>query len=164
MKKLIYFLVIVIIIYLISIIYRNQVTPILINFPTEELGLSSKTEARLNLVLFFSRKNCPPCVRQVVEYLNNTSENINVLGIVTPEELQFLDEVRLLTGATFQIKTMKKWKKYRPNYAPTLYGIGPDGKVYFILACTGLEGIYLHAYVDEFMRKADYLLRRPYLE
>jgi len=138
MRKLIYVLMGVIILYLISVIYRNHVTPILIDFPVKDLGAGSKDEVRLNLVLFFSRKNCPPCVQQVVNFLNQPPENVRVIGIVKEEELNFLNEIKAMTGAKFPIKTLKKWKKYRPNYAPTLYG------------------------VDEFMRKAGYLLQDAY--
>ena len=86
------------------------------------------------------------------------------MGIVKEEELKFLDEIRETTGAKFPIKSIKKWKKYRPNYAPTLYGVGSDGKIYFVIACTALEENYWRAYVDEFMRKAEYLLLEPYLK
>lgn len=159
MKRLIYVLIGVIILYLISVIYRNDITPILIDFPVEDLVINPESEVKLYLVLFFSRKNCPPCVQQVVEYLNHPRENVQVIGIIKKEEINFLDEIRELTGAEFPIKTLKKWKKYRPNYAPTLYGIGRDGKVYFIFACTAIEEIYLRVYINEFLKKADYLLQ-----
>jgi hypothetical protein len=110
----------------------------------------------LNLLLFFSRKNCPPCLQQAINYLNQPPENVRVAGIVRDEEVKFLDDIRETTGARFPVKSLKRWKRYRPNYAPTLYGVGPDGKVYFVLACTGLEQTYLRAYIDEFMGKADY--------
>jgi len=164
MKRLIYFLAAVIVLYLISAIYRYQVTPILINFPVDELGIIPKKEVRLNLVLFFSRKNCPPCVQHIINYLNEAPESIQVVGIVKEEEIKFLDEIRETTGAKFPIKSIKKWKKYRPNYAPTLYGVGSDGKIYFVIACTALEENYWRAYVDEFMRKAEYLLLKPSLK
>lgn len=164
MRNLVYAFLIVVILYLTSVIYRDHVTPILIDFPVEELETSYQKEVNLYLVLFFSMKNCPPCVQQVVNCLNEVPENVQVIGIINEEELNFVDEIRAITGAKFQIKNLKKWKKYRPNYAPTLYGIGPDGKVYFILACTALEEINLRAYIDEFMRKVDYLLRKPGLK
>jgi len=164
MRKLVYILVGVIVLYLLSVIYRERLTPVLIRFPVEEQGEESKNEVRLNLFLFFSRKNCPPCLQQVINYLNQPTENVRVVGIIHDEELKFLEEIRQTTGARFPVRSFKRWKRYRPNYAPTLYGVGPDGRVYFIIACTGREESYLRTYIDEFMRKADYLLRALYLK
>ncbi|HRD02293.1 MAG TPA: hypothetical protein PLP57_06590 [Candidatus Saccharicenans sp.] len=45
MKRLIYFLAAVIVLYLISVIYKYQVTPILINFPVDELGIIPKKKS-----------------------------------------------------------------------------------------------------------------------
>ncbi|MDD8019836.1 MAG: hypothetical protein PHU81_01435 [Acidobacteriota bacterium] len=87
--------------------------------------------------------------------------HVRVLGIIRDEEIKNPDEISEITGARFPTKSFRKWKKYRPNYAPTLYGVGNDGKIYFVLACTGFEESYLRSYVDEFMRKADYLLSWP---
>lgn len=161
MKRIVYVFVAVVIFFLISVIYRDRMMPLLVNFPVDELRENSKDDVLLNLVLFFSRKNCPPCVQQVIDCLNQLPKNVRVVGIIKNEELNYLDEIRALTGAKFPIKSMKKWNKFRPNYAPTLYGIGPDGKVCFILACTGLEENYLRDYIDEFIRKAEHLLRQP---
>jgi hypothetical protein len=164
MRKLLVALACVIILFLISVIYRERVTPVLSSFPVEELGDGSKSEVILNLLLFFSRKSCPPCLQQVINYLNQPPQNVRVVGIVRDEEMKFLDDIKQTTGARFPVMSLKRWKRYRPNYAPTLYGVGPDGKVYFVLVCTGLEETYLGAYIDEFMRKADYLLRASYLK
>ncbi len=157
MRKLVSILEAVTILYLISVIYRVQVTPVLSNFPVDKLEKISESEPKLNLVLFFSKKTCWPCLQPVVNFLNEPPEYVQVLGIVRNEDMKFLDDIRNTTGARFPIKGFKRWKKYRPNYAPTLYGIGPDGKIYFIIACTGLEESYLRSYVDEFRYKVDYL-------
>lgn len=69
MKKLFYAFLVVVIIYLASIIYRDHVTPILMKFPLKELVENDQNKIQLYLVLFFSRKSCPPCVQQVVNYL-----------------------------------------------------------------------------------------------
>ena len=123
MKRLIYFLAAVIVLYLISAIYRYQVTPILINFPVDELGIIPKKEVRLNLVLFFSRKNCPPCVQHIINYLNEAPESIQVVGIVKEEEIKFLDEIRETTGAKFPIKSIKNGRNTDQIMLPLYMGL-----------------------------------------
>jgi len=160
MKKLIIILAGVIILYLSSIIYRERMKPVTIHFPVKHLGEEHKGEVQLNLVLFFSMKNCPPCLK-VIDFLNEPPDGVRVVGIVPEKEIQLLDEIRQNTGAKFPIYSIKTWKRYRPIYAPTLFGIGPDGVVYIILPCVGLEEIYLPGYLAEFMRKAHPLFRAP---
>jgi len=63
MKKLFRVLAGVIILCLSSIIYREHVTPITTHFPVRSLGEEIRGEIQLNLVLFFSMKNCQPCLR-----------------------------------------------------------------------------------------------------
>ncbi|HEK85617.1 MAG: hypothetical protein ACPLZD_01865 [Candidatus Saccharicenans sp.] len=150
MKKLIFILAGTVILFLSSLIYREKVTPINVNFPIDRLEQEQKTSAEikpsgkteLNLILFFSIKNCPPCLR-VIDILNNPPDGVRVIGIVPEKELPLLDEIRQTTSAKFPIYSSKKLRKYYPVYAPTLYGIGPDGVIYFILPCVGTEEIYL---------------------
>ncbi len=160
MRKLLVILVGVITLYLSSIIYRERVTPVTTNFPVKLLGEELRGEAKLNLILFFSMKNCPPCLR-VIDLLNKPADGVRVVGIVPEKEMQLLDEIRQTTGADFPIYSFKRWKRYGPIYAPTLFGVGPDGIIYFMLPCVGLEEIYLPGYLAEFMRKAHPLLRAP---
>lgn len=157
MKKLIFILVGVIILFLGSLIYREKVTPITRNFPLQQLEQKSSAKVKLNLILFFSIKNCPPCLR-VIEILNNPPDNVRVIGIVPENELPLLDELRQTTGALFPIRSSRKLKKFYPVYAPTLYAIGSDGTIYFMLPCIGTEEVYFRDYLSEFMLKASYLL------
>jgi len=150
----------VIILYLSSIIYRERVTPVTTNFPVRRLEEEFRGEVKLNLILYFSIKNCPPCLK-VIDFLNEPPDGVRVVGIVPEKEIQLLDEIRQTTGAEFPIYSFKRWKRYDPIYAPTLFGVGPDGIIYFILPCVGLEETYLPGYLAEFMRKARYLLRAP---
>lgn len=150
----------VIILYLSSIIYRERVTPVTAHFPVKRLGEDFRSEIKLNLILFFSMKNCPPCLK-VIDFLNKTPDGVRVAGIVPEKEMQLLNEIRQTTGAGFPIYSFKRWRRYHPIYAPTLFGVGPDGNIYFILPCVGLEENYLSGYLAEFMRKAGYLLRAP---
>jgi hypothetical protein len=63
MRKLLMILVGVIILYSSSIIHRERVTPVTTNFPVKRLGEEFRGEIKLNLILFFSMKNCPPCLK-----------------------------------------------------------------------------------------------------
>lgn len=150
----------VIILYLSSIIYRERVTPVTTNFPVKHLGEEFGGEIKLNLVLFFSMKNCPPCLK-VINFLNEPPEGVRVIGIVPEKEVQLLSEIKQATRAGFPIYSFKRWRRYHPIYAPTLFGVGPDGNIYFVLPCVGQEEIYLPGYLAEFLRKAGYLLRGP---
>lgn len=160
MRKLLMILVGVIILFLSSIIYRERITPVTTHFPVKRLGEELRGEVKLNLILYFSMKNCSPCLK-VIDFLNEPPDGVRVVGIVPEKEIQILNEIRQTTGADFPIYSVKRWKRYSPIYAPTLFGVGPDGIIYFMLPCVGLEEIYLAEYLAEFMRKAQYLLRAP---
>ncbi|RLE00361.1 MAG: hypothetical protein DRJ11_11825 [Candidatus Aminicenantes bacterium] len=160
MRKLLIILIGVIILYLSSIIYREKTTPVTTTFPLKHLGEEPKSEAKLNLILFFSMNNCPPCLK-VIDFLNQPPEGVRVVGIIPEKEIHLLSEIRQTTGAAFPIYGVKQWKRYRPIYAPTLFGVGGNGIIYFMLPCVGLEETYLPVYLDEFMRKARYLLQAP---
>lgn len=60
MKKLVFILVGVIILFLGSLIYREKVTPITMNFPLQQLEQKSSAKVKLNLILFFSIKTALP--------------------------------------------------------------------------------------------------------
>jgi hypothetical protein len=158
MKRLLMVLAGVIILYLSSIIYRKNITPITTHFPTKSLGEETGGGIQLNIVLFFSMNNCRPCLK-VIDFLNHPPEGVRVAGIVPEKEMRLVSEIRQTTGAGFPILSFKGWGRYHPNYAPTLFGVGPDGNIYFILPCVGQEDTYLSGYIAEFIRKAGYLLR-----
>ncbi|PMP93811.1 MAG: hypothetical protein C0168_10940 [Candidatus Aminicenantes bacterium] len=159
-KLLLIILAWVVALFLSSLLYREKVKPITINFPTRQLDQESINEKKLNLVLFFSIKNCPPCLR-VVDFLNNAPEGTRAFGVVPEKELLFLDEIRQTTGVKFPVYGSGKFKKYCPVYAPTLYGVGPNGTIYFMIPCTRMEKDFLPGYLSEFIRKAFYLLFGP---
>lgn len=148
----------VVILYLSSIIYREKMTPITIRFPIKNTEGAARGEIQLNLFFFFSMNHCRPCLK-VIDFLNQPSDRIRVIGIVPEKESSFINDIRQTTGARFPIQSFSGWKRYRPNYAPSLYGVGPDGKIYFVLPCVGLEEAYLSGYLAEFVRKAGYLLQ-----
>ena len=160
MKKLLLILAGVIALFLSSLLYREKAKPITSSFPIYQLEQEPSTEKRMILVLFFSIKNCPPCLR-VIDFLNNAPEGTRTFGIVPEKELQFLDELSLTTGVRFPVHGSSKFKKYCPVYAPTLYGVGPDGTIYFMIPCTGIEQDFLAGYLSEFERKAFNLIYGP---
>lgn len=156
MKKLFITFIAVVIIFLCSLIYKNFVTPIFVNFPIKELAESpyNRNQTTFYLILFFSKKNCPPCVQQAISSLNYLPQNVKVFGVIKDEETQFIDYMKSQFDIKFPVKTIKNWKKFRPNYAPTLYGVDSKGRIFFVLPCVGLEESYFHSYLDEFLRKA----------
>lgn len=157
MNRRLVILSLVVIIFLVSVIYRERATPVLVRFPVIENEPVLEEGPRLQLYLFFSRKSCPPCLR-VIDILNQPRPGISVTGIIPEEEESSRGEIGNSLGIMFPIRTVSKWKKFIPNYAPTLFGVGQDGRIYFVLPCVGFEEHYLVEYLDEFERKAAYLL------
>lgn len=157
MKKQLAILALVIIIFSISIGYRERTIPKLAMFPLAENENNSGKQVLLYLFLFFSKNNCTPCLR-VIDFLNQPGEGISVIGLIPEEELASIDEIRNALQIRFPIKSTKKWRRFLPNYIPTLFGVGRDGRIYFVLPCVGLEEHHLTEYLSEFKRKAAYLL------
>lgn len=123
MRRLLSILALVIILYLISIIYRLNTTPVLQRFPVEDvLEKHNNNQAKLYLFLFFSKNNCLPCLR-VIDILDQSVEGISVLGIIPEKELQLREEICHTFNIRFPLKSVKRWKRFIPNYAPTLYGV-----------------------------------------
>lgn len=158
MIKKLGFLAIVIIIYLSSVIYRDRVTPVFTSFPLGDAPLNTENEPVLYLYLFFSKNSCPPCLNKVIDILNQPREDISVMGIIPEKDSALIDDIRSTLGINFPIRTMKRWKRYVPNYYPTLYGVGRNGRIYIVLPCVGLEDEFLCKYLSEFQRKSGYLL------
>jgi len=162
MKKQFVLLTLVSMIFLISIIYKEHTTPKLSTFPLGEKQDISEKEIMLYLFIFFARNNCPPCLR-VIELLNQPAEGISVIGLVPEKEQGSIDESHDALHIKFPIKTSKQWRRFLPKYTPSLYGVGRDGQIYFVLPCVGTEDDYLLEYISEFKRKAAYLLLSRYL-
>ncbi|MBN1274244.1 MAG: hypothetical protein JXB26_18430 [Candidatus Aminicenantes bacterium] len=158
MRKLIMILMGVIILFLSSIIYRERITPVTTHFPVKRLGKELSGEVKLNLILYFSMNNCIPCLK-VIDLLDELPDEVRVIGIVPEKEIMLTNEIREKTGALFPIQSLKRSKRYNPIYAPTLYGVGSDGIIYFILPCVGFEETYFREYLTEFLRKAYPLLQ-----
>jgi hypothetical protein len=146
---LIVFLLLVIIV-LGSLLYKYYYSNIFHYFPLEK---TSSIEVPLYLYFFFSRQNCRDCL-SVIEFLNETPEQFEVIGVVPDDEL--LDEARLRreTMAAFKLVGVSKFKRVIPLYAPTMMGISKKGKIYFVLPGVPNTKEYLEKFLSAFYIKA----------
>jgi len=123
MKKYIIVLLIVCILALSSYIYKLNKTNIFYNFPYEKLNkINDEMKDSLHLFLFFSIKNCPPCL-DIIDVLNDLENNFQVIGIVPKQELLIENDLRRITGAKFRLVSMEKYQRFMPIYAPTIVGV-----------------------------------------
>jgi hypothetical protein len=122
----------VIIVFLVSVIYKQQKTIIFTHFPIQEEMETQSDQPPLYLFLFFSKKNCASCL-EIVKVLNELSSPLYVLGIVPDDELEDEQALRRITGATFPLSSFNKYGKYIPWYTPTLICVSPSGKIVFVL-------------------------------
>ena len=126
-------MLVVIIVFLISVIYKQHKTMVFSHFPVEEEIREQSPEARIYVFLFFSRKNCPSCLNEIVKILNNLSTPFHVTGVVPGDELEDEVAVRCITGVTFPLSSLEKFGAYIPWHLPTLICVDPSGKVVFVL-------------------------------
>jgi len=160
MKSYIIALLTVAVIFLGSVIYKNNTSSALKQFPIHKLK-AEKENPRIYLIFCFSMNNCLPCL-EVIETLNQLPDQYKVIGLVPDEELQFEDELRRITTARFELRSLKRFKKYVPNYAPSLFGISQKGKIFFILPGVSGENVYLRQFLESFLHRAKSLLGNSY--
>ena len=146
----------VIILVLVSIIYRNEKSPSPRNiFPVSEetKNVNSEVEVPLFLYVFFSKRNCIDCM-EFIEVLNNLPSHFKVVGIVPENELKDEKELRSTTGAAFPLMSSSKYRKYVPWYTPTIVGVSPTkGNIIFILPGVPGEKAYLENFLDSLYDK-----------
>lgn len=133
----------VVILFLVSIVYKQQNTMVCHHFPVPESLKKKSDEVPLYLFLFFSKNDCIPCLVEIVEVLNTLPSRFCAAGIAPGEELKDEQELRLLTGASFPLYSYQKYKKYLPWHTPTLFGVSPSGKIIFVLPGIPEQGDYL---------------------
>lgn len=138
MRKYVFCLMAVLIVVLTSLIFKYHNTIHLYHFPVPESLKEKSTDVPLYMFLYFSRKNCMPCVLEVIEVLDTLPSQFLIAGIVPEEELKDEEGLRRSTGVTFPLFNYTKFKKYLPWYTPTLFGVSPSGKIIFVLP--GIEG------------------------
>lgn len=156
MKNYIIALLAVTVIFLGSVIYKSNISSIFRYFPIHKFK-AEEGNARIYLIFYFSMKNCLPCL-DIIEILNQLPHHYKVIGIVPELELQFEDELRMITSARFELRSLKKFKKYMPTYSPSLFGINQKGEILFILPGVPGENVYFRQFLESFIRRASSLL------
>ncbi len=152
MKNYIIGTLLVVLLVLSSIQYKNLKTPIFFDFPIPKESLSSNIDAPLYLFVFFSKRNCIDCMEFIRE-LNHLPPQFVVIGVVPEKELKNQDELKELTGANFSLVSAKKFRKYIPSYTPALIGVSPGRKIVFVLAGVPGEKEYLKNYLSSLYLK-----------
>jgi hypothetical protein len=160
MKNYIIGTLIVVILALSSLIYKyhtteNKTLSVLYPIEFEEASESPI----LNLYVFFSKKNCKDCLG-IIEVLNElpTSEFV-VKGVVPDYELEDINEIRSITGATFSIEGDKKFRNLIPKYTPAIVGLSKKSDLFFILPGVPGEKDYLERFLNSIYQKVyPYLL------
>lgn len=153
MKNYIIILLLVCILVISSYYFRLNKIIILNKFPANDLNPIEGVDSPLFLFLFFSSKNCLPCL-EIIEVLNNLPKNYQVIGIVPENDLLYESELRDLTGAQFALRSFKNYEKYAPRYAPSLVGVSRSKKILFVLPGVPKEKEYLEGFLHELSRKA----------
>jgi hypothetical protein len=136
MKNYIIALMAVVILFLVSVIYRdNRKGQAGTTFPVlkeTKARVLKEVDVPLYIYVFFSSRNCYDCL-QVIHELNDLEPHFIVTGIVHEDELEDKTKLRSLTGATFPLESADKYKKFLPWYSPTIIGVSPNEVILFIL-------------------------------
>jgi hypothetical protein len=148
MKNYVIATLIVIIIALLSVIYKNG-RIFGTRFPVKEskVSIEKDKQVRLHLYLFFSKTNCHDCL-EVIKVLNQLPEQFSVTGIVSSKELVNEMDLRNDSGATFLLESASDYKKFIPFYAPTIMGVSPKGTILFTLPAVPGETEYLQKFLE----------------
>jgi hypothetical protein len=134
----------VLVVFLGSIIYRQQNTMVCHHFLVPESLKKNSADAPFYLFLFFSKNNCKACLVEIVGVLNTLPSHFCAAGIAPAEELKNEIELRRLTGASFPLYSDQEFKKYLPWHTPTLFGVSPSGKIIFVFPGIQGQGTYLN--------------------
>jgi hypothetical protein len=139
--------------------YKLTKTPVLDRFPIEHKVEKTKSdEPPLYIFIFFSRNNCPVCL-EAIQVLNELPSPFVVSGVVPVKDLENEGEFRNATGATFKLIPFKDiYKRFRPHYFPTIYGVSGLGRIFFILPGVPGEREYLKNFLATFYGKSMDLL------
>lgn len=143
MKNYVIGTLLVVILVMVSIIYKNEVSPRNI-FPVSKTELAKDVDAPVFLYVFFSMNNCHKC-QEFISILNKLPPHFVVNGIVPEDELKDEKELRARTGATFPLRSSQKYKKYGPYFSPAVVGVSPAGHVIFSIP--GFPGAEEHLMV-----------------
>ena len=156
MKNYLIALVITVMVVLGSFVYKFSSAPVFRNFPIQRLKAEGDT-AQLYLIFCFSIRSCSPCL-EIIETLNRMPQEYKVIGLIPGEELEVEEELRRITSARFELRSLDRFKRFQPNYAPTLFGVGKGGEIFFVLPGVPGENNYLDVFLDSFLHRANSLL------
>ncbi len=158
MKNYIIGILIVFVLFLCSLFYKNNNQSNFECFPIPKSLIAQSEHPILYIFIVFSKDNCSDCLG-IIDVLNNLPSNFIVCGIVNKEEMKDENEFRTIIGANFQLKTsFSKLTKFSPNYTPTIIGVGQNGKIYFVLPGVPNEKEYLEKFLNDFYTRAFPLL------
>jgi hypothetical protein len=153
MKNYIIGVLVVIIVVLSSLFYKQNKTSVPKRFPALEEAKTGDAEVPLILYVFFSKRNCLDCM-EVMEVLNKLPPHFIVRGIVPGKELEDEKELRGITGAEFPLMSVSEYKKYIPWYGPSIIGVSPiDGRIIFTLPGVPGEKEYLENFLESLYSK-----------
>ncbi|MGD2088153.1 MAG: hypothetical protein PVH61_18395 [Candidatus Aminicenantes bacterium] len=153
MKNYIIGVLVVIIVVLSSLLYKQDKASIPKRFPALEEAKNGDVEVPLILYVFFSKRNCLDCM-EGMEVLNKLPPHFIVRGIVPKKELEDEKELRTITGAEFPLMTAEKYRKYIPWYTPSIMGVSPiDGSIIFTLPGVPGEKEYLENFLESLYSK-----------
>jgi len=158
MRNYIILLLVVIILALSSYVYKIHKENIFQKFPNHVID--NESESSLYLFLFFSVKNCRPCL-DIVEVLNRLPNKYKVIGVIPEGEFTKEDNLKFIReklGAEFEIKKMNKFRKYIPQYAPTLIAVSRSKEIMFVLPAVPNEREYFERFIESFYNRAWTLL------
>jgi hypothetical protein len=139
--------------------YKLAKTPVLDKFPIEQpLGRTENGEPPLYIFIFFSRNNCPVCLN-VIQELDKLQHPFVVSGIVPGKELENEKELRNAIGVTFKLIPYKNiYRRFKPHYSPTIFGVSGKGRVLFVLPGVPDEKDYIKNFLATFYSKSMDLL------
>ncbi len=133
MKNYIIAVLVVIILVLSSLLYKQSETSVPKKFPVLEDTPGTNAEVPLILYVFFSKNGCGDCM-EVIPALNNLPPHFIVRGIVPANELTDEKQLRRISGAKFPLLSHVKYKRFIPRYKPSIFGVSPNsGDIFFML-------------------------------
>jgi hypothetical protein len=135
---------------LISFIYKQHNRMVCHHFPIPESLKSKSDKTPLYLFLFFSKKDCSPCISNIINILNTLPSNFCIAGIAPEKDVMELESLRTQTGASFPLYSFTEFKTYLPWHTPTLFGVSPSGKILFVFP--GILG--KEFYIEEMLQSA----------
>jgi len=104
---------------------------------------------KLYIYAFFSESSCPVCLG-FIEVLNNLSQEFVVLGLIPNEEMKYAQRVKDITGAKFPLYSQKHYRKFMPNFIPSIIGADGKGRIYFIIPGVPELNSYLYNFFSYF--------------